>query len=109
MSPIDRRDFLKLGLAATATAAVGVGMSRIPLPMAAPAAAVRAGDTEPEVIRADDAAEQPRADHDQPSPHHWAMVIDQGKCVGCDLCLAACHAYNDTPPNISWSRVEEVE
>ena len=42
-------------------------------------------------------------------PHHWVMVIDQSKCVGCDLCLAACHAYNDTPPTISWSRVEEVE
>jgi len=111
MSSIDRRDFLKLGLAATATAAVGVGMSRIPLPMAAVGAGLKpapAGDTEPEIIRADEAAALPRSDHDQPSPHHWAMVIDQGKCVGCDLCLAACHAYNDTPPNISWSRVEEV-
>ena len=27
-SKMDRRDFLKLGLAATATAAVGIGMSR---------------------------------------------------------------------------------
>ncbi|RIK13831.1 MAG: hypothetical protein DCC51_16140 [Anaerolineae bacterium] len=35
---IDRRDFLKLGIAATATAAIGIGMSDrsiIPLPMAA--------------------------------------------------------------------------
>jgi len=49
MSSIDRRDFLKLGLAATATAAVGVGMSRIPLPMAAVGAGLKsapAGDTE---------------------------------------------------------------
>jgi len=103
MSSIDRRDFLKLGLAATATAAVGIGMSRIPLPMAgAPPAAEQP-------IRADEPATFERGDHDQPSPHHWVMVIDQSKCVGCDLCLAACHAYNDTPPNISWSRVEEVE
>ncbi len=40
-SKIDRRDFLKLGVAATATAAIGIGMSDaglIPLPMAAPQA-----------------------------------------------------------------------
>ena len=93
-SKFDRRDFLKLGIAATATAAIGIGLSArglIPLPMAAaPAAPARA-----------EAPENP--------PHKWVMVIDQSKCVGCDLCLAACHAYNDTPPNISWSRVEEVE
>ncbi len=89
---INRRDFLKLGAAVTATAAIGIGMSErglIPLPMAAPVAPA-----------AERAPENP--------PHKWVMVIDQSKCVGCDLCLAACHAYNDTPPNISWSRVEEV-
>lgn len=89
---INRRDFLKLGAAVTATAAIGIGMSErglIPLRMAAPAAPA-----------AEHAPENP--------PHKWVMVIDQSKCVGCDLCLAACHAYNDTPPNISWSRVEEV-
>ena len=79
-------------------------MSRIPLPMAA---APKANDEPP--IRADEPAGIERGDPDQPSPHHWVMVIDQGQCVGCDLCLAACHAYNDTPPSISWSRVEEVE
>ena len=96
MSSIDRRDFLKLGLAATATAAVGIGMSRIPLPMAA------APTTDEPPIHADEPATFERGDHSQPSPHHWVMVIDQSKCVGCDLCLAACHAYNDTPPTISW-------
>jgi len=91
---IDRREFLKLSLAATATAVVGIGLGgRIPLPMAGqPAAAAPTGRrAEPET-----------------SPHKWVMVIDQSKCVGCDLCLAACHAYNDTPPDISWSRVEQV-
>lgn len=90
---IDRREFLKLGAAATAAVAIGIGMSDsrglIPLP-AAPAAPAK--------------SRKP-----QESPHKWAMVIDQSKCIGCDLCLAACHAYNDTPPNIAWSRVEEVE
>jgi Fe-S-cluster-containing dehydrogenase component len=36
------------------------------------------------------------------------MVIDQSKCVGCDLCLRACAAVNDTPPDIAWSRVERL-
>ncbi len=91
---IDRRDFLKLGVAVSATAALGIGMSErgfIPLMPAAPAAT------------------GVEAEAPQNPPHKWVMVIDQSKCVGCDLCLAACHAYNDTPPTISWSRVEEVD
>jgi Fe-S-cluster-containing dehydrogenase component len=42
------------------------------------------------------------------SPHRWAMVIDQAKCVGCDHCTMACRAHNDVPPSISWNRVIEV-
>jgi len=97
---IDRRAFLKLGAAVTATAAIGIGMSErgfIPLSATVPAAP------------AAPAAEEVKEEAPQNPPHKWVMVIDQSKCVGCDLCLAACHAYNDTPPTISWSRVEEVE
>jgi len=91
---IDRREFLKLSLAATATAVVGIGLGgRIPLPITGQPAA---------------AAPTSRRAEPETSPHKWVMVIDQSKCVGCDLCLAACHAYNDTPPDISWSRVEQV-
>jgi len=98
---IDRRDFLKLGLAGLATTAVGVGMSgRIPLPMAGQAEATTA-------TTARSAARSGHGDSET-SPYKWAMVIDQSKCIGCDLCLAACHAYNDTPPDISWSRVDEI-
>jgi phenylacetyl-CoA:acceptor oxidoreductase subunit 1 len=39
------------------------------------------------------------------SPHKWAMVIDQSKCLGCDYCTWACRAHNDVPPSISWNRV----
>ena len=41
------------------------------------------------------------------SPHKWAMVIDQGKCVGCGYCTNACRAHNDINPDISWNRVIE--
>jgi phenylacetyl-CoA:acceptor oxidoreductase subunit 1 len=39
------------------------------------------------------------------SPHRWAMVIDQAKCVGCGYCTLACRAHNDVPPSMSWSPV----
>lgn len=42
------------------------------------------------------------------SPHKWAMVIDQAKCIGCGRCTLACRAHNDVPPEISWNRVIEV-
>ncbi len=42
------------------------------------------------------------------SPHKWAMVIDQAKCIGCGRCTLACRAHNDVPPDISWNRVIEV-
>lgn len=86
---IPRREFLKLGLAGLAAAAVGRGMRQsrplIPLETAT-------------------AAAKPRGQ----SAHQWAMVIDESKCNGCELCLRACHAYNDTPPGINWSRVEQT-
>lgn len=43
-----------------------------------------------------------------PSPHRWAMVIDQAKCIGCGRCTLACRAHNDVPPDISWNRVLEA-
>jgi phenylacetyl-CoA:acceptor oxidoreductase subunit 1 len=39
------------------------------------------------------------------SPHRWAMVIDQDKCVGCGRCTLACRASNDINPDISWNVV----
>lgn len=76
-----RRDFLKLGLAGVATTTIGAGL----LPKK---------------------AEPPPAES---SPHRWAMVIDQSKCVGCGHCTLACRAHNDVPESISWNRVLEAE
>lgn len=37
------------------------------------------------------------------SPHHWVMVIDLSKCVGCDYCVYACQAVNDTREDMRWN------
>jgi Fe-S-cluster-containing dehydrogenase component len=76
---IDRRGFLKLG-AAGAALALGLKVAR------------EATASEPEGT----------------SPHRWAMVIDQAKCVGCGRCTLACRATNDVNPDISWNVVLKV-
>jgi Fe-S-cluster-containing dehydrogenase component len=77
--PLKRRDFLKVTAAGTAL----VGGLRL--------------------VKKTGASERGEA-----SPHKWAMVIDQAKCIGCGQCTMACRAENDVPPQISWNRVVEA-
>lgn len=78
---LGRRDFLKLGLAGLASTAIGSRFMR------------------------KKTASGPEGE----SPHSWAMVIDQSKCVGCGYCTLACQASNDAPPEITWNRIIEVD
>ncbi|MCA9932582.1 MAG: 4Fe-4S dicluster domain-containing protein [Anaerolineales bacterium] len=79
---LKRRDFLKIGAAGLATTAVAAGMTR---------------------------KQHGAADTAETSPHRWAMVIDQSKCTGCEYCTMACRANNDVSPDISWTRVIQLE
>ncbi len=86
---LNRRDFIKLGMAGLALA---VGPKLMGL--------------SPDLLPAE------TADLHQPDAgpaHSWAMVIDQAKCMGCGYCTLACQASNDTNPDIVWNRVTESE
>jgi Fe-S-cluster-containing dehydrogenase component len=91
---LDRRQFIKLSAIGLATTAVGLGVAGNKLGALAGAAAVPA---------ARPAASGPA----ETSPHRWAMVIDQRKCIGCELCVKACQAYNDVQPDRAWGRIEQ--
>jgi Fe-S-cluster-containing dehydrogenase component len=45
----------------------------------------------------------------RPDPHggnpnyRWVMVIDLSRCIGCDYCVWACQATNDTRDDMRWN------
>jgi phenylacetyl-CoA:acceptor oxidoreductase subunit 1 len=39
----------------------------------------------------------------------WGMVIDLGRCVGCQTCTIACKQEHGLPPGIAWRFVLDVE
>jgi Fe-S-cluster-containing dehydrogenase component len=84
---LERRDFLKLGAAGLVVLATGPRL----------------------LWNARRKESSSSSETDDESPHSWAMVIDQSKCVGCGHCVQACKAHNDVPPNIEWTRVVEGE
>lgn len=62
-------------------------------------AAVTAAAVTREKSAAQDSAQAPTA--------QYAYVIDTTRCVGCGLCIEACHLRNELPEAQSYTRVEE--
>lgn len=77
---INRRSFLKFGLAGLATTTISAKYIKI---------------------------ESFSGPSEETSPYKWAMVIDQSKCTGCGYCVKACQAQNDVAPDKSWTRIIE--
>lgn len=47
--------------------------------------------------------------HEGDARYHWVMVIDLGKCIGCDYCVWACQATNDTADDMRWNiRIDDT-
>ncbi len=44
-----------------------------------------------------------------PATPRWGMAVDLNRCVGCQTCTIACKHANDTPPDVQWRRVLDVE
>ena len=77
---VERRDFLKLLGVAGFTVSVSLAVTS-PLLTGATA----------------------RAKQGTEGQHHWAMVIDLSKCIGCRYCVYACQAINDVADDMQWN------
>ena len=91
---LTRREFITAMVAAGGSLAVAMALSEIePLE---------------ELIQRELALELPEAEreytpHHGGGEHHWGMVIDLRKCIGCQYCVYACQAVNDVPDDMRWN------
>lgn len=66
-------------------------------------------DIEPHEIRQRMMDDLQRALQKPMQERHWAMVIDQAKCVGCTACTTSCVSENHLPPGVVYRPVIEEE
>ncbi len=89
---LTRRDFLTVAGAAASSAIGAVLLTSGPLsPFASLKQQQISGDT--------------GSHRGATGKHHWGMIIDLGKCIGCEYCLRACSATNDVSTDKPWNIV----
>ena len=91
---LTRREFIAAMAAVGGSIAVAAALSEI-------------GDLQ-ELIERELALELPEVvreakGHTVDGTHHWAMLIDLRKCIGCQYCVYACQAVNDVPDDMRWN------
>ncbi len=92
---LTRRDVLTVAAAAVGSAVVAPLLTTGPL---SPFGALKQGQLS--------ASTEPG--HENISrTHHWIMVIDLDKCIGCEYCLRSCCAVNDVAEEKPWNIVVE--
>lgn len=92
---LTRREFITALMAIGGSAAVAIALSEIePLAdLIQRELALELPEVRQEVARAGN----------RNARHHWAMVIDLRKCIGCQYCVYACQAVNNVPDDMRWN------
>ena len=92
---LSRRDFVTVAATAAGSAVVAQAVTTGPLSPF--------GELKQRQLNGEPAAPHPEGEH------HWGMVINLERCIGCEYCQRACSAVNDVAPDKHWNIVVEDE
>jgi Fe-S-cluster-containing dehydrogenase component len=92
---LNRRDFLTMAATAAGSVVAAQALTTGPL---SPFANLRQRQVE-----------GPDGEIHPPGDHHWGMLINLDRCIGCEYCLRACSATNDVAADRPWNIVVPEE
>jgi Fe-S-cluster-containing dehydrogenase component len=91
---LNRRDFLTMAGAAAGSVVAAQALTTGPL---SPFANLKQSQV----------SGQPGTSGHARGRHHWGMVINLERCIGCEYCVRACSATNDVSPDMTWNILQE--
>jgi Fe-S-cluster-containing dehydrogenase component len=92
---LNRRDFLTMAATAAGSVVAAQALTTGPL---SPFANLRQRQVE-----------GPGGEIHPPGDHHWGMLVNLDRCIGCEYCLRACSATNDVAADRPWNIVVPEE